>query len=203
MVRRPAPSWRRWPIARPLRWLPGAWLPPRELAPDETAAVVARSAGLPLLIEDLLAALLARPAMIVAAAVPERFSESCCSRLDALGSTGEFGVRAAAVFGPRFDWRLLGPVTALAEPGIGAAIREAIDAQLLVTDNQTGRPVFRHALTAEVIAADLDPSDRAALQLRAADAVARAPAAATLVNCSRLRPGCALRPETARTLPPC
>src|SRR5438046_1711407 len=32
----------------------------RELAPGETAAVVARSAGLPLLIEDLLAALLAR-----------------------------------------------------------------------------------------------------------------------------------------------
>jgi DNA-binding CsgD family transcriptional regulator/tetratricopeptide (TPR) repeat protein len=81
-------------------------------------------------------------------------------------------VRAAAVLGPRFDWRLLAPVTGLAEPGIGAAIRAAIDAQLLVTDDPAGRPVFRHALTAEVIAADLDPPGRAALQLRAADAVA-------------------------------
>ena len=144
----------------------------RELAPDETAAVVARSAGLPLLIEDLLASLLARPANVVATAIPERFSDVVLQRLDALGSMAQRVVRAAAVFGPRFDWRLLGPVTALAEPGIGAAIREAIDAQLLVTDDQTGRPVFRHALTAEVIAADLDPSDRAALQLRAADAVA-------------------------------
>ena len=108
----------------------------------------------------------------MATAIPERFSDVVLQRLDALGSMAQRMVRAAAVFGPRFDWRLLGPVTALAEPGIGAAIREAIDAQLLVTDDQTGRPVFRHALTAEVIAADLDPSDRAALQLRAADAVA-------------------------------
>ena len=111
-----------------------------ELAPDETAAVVARSAGLPLLIEDLLAALLARPANVAAAAMPERFSDVVLQRLDALGSMAQRVVRAAAVFGPRFDWRLLGPVTALAEPGIGAAIREAIDAQLLVMDDQQRPP---------------------------------------------------------------
>jgi DNA-binding CsgD family transcriptional regulator/tetratricopeptide (TPR) repeat protein len=144
----------------------------RELALEETTAVVTRSAGLPLLIEDLIASLVARPANVAATAMPERFSDVVLQRLAALGAEAQQVVQAAAVLGPRFDWRLLGPVTTLAEPGIGAAIREAMDAQLLAADDHNGRPVFRHALTADVIVADLDPSARAALQLRAADALA-------------------------------
>ena len=55
----------------------------------------------------LFAPLLARPADAVATAMPERFSDVVLQRLAGLGPAAQRAVRAAAVLGPRFDWRLL------------------------------------------------------------------------------------------------
>jgi DNA-binding CsgD family transcriptional regulator len=148
----------------------------RDLPDDDVADVVARSGGLPLLIEDLLASRLASPATAagLGGTVSERFRDVVVQRLGGLGGDARQVVRAAAVLGTRFDWRLLGPITGLTSAEVGAAIDTAVYAQLLIIDGPVRVPVFRHALTAEIVAAEIDTPARVMLELRAADAVARA-----------------------------
>jgi DNA-binding CsgD family transcriptional regulator len=145
---------------------------PNDLTAGEVAAVVTRAEGLPLLIEDLLAARRLRPEDDTSAAsVPQRFAHTVRQRLATLSDEATAIVEASAVLGSRFDWRLLEPMTTLPAAEVGAALREAVAVQLLVLDSSSGEAAFRHALIADVIVDGLDPIRRRTLHLAAADAV--------------------------------
>ncbi|MDN5855613.1 MAG: hypothetical protein L0K86_22795, partial [Actinomycetia bacterium] len=121
---------------------------------------------MPLLVEELLSV----PAAGISDAVPGTFADAVARRLDALGAEPELVVECAAVLGRRFDWRLLTPVTGLAEDRVRDGLADAVAVQLLRIDAD-GEFAFRHALTRDAVLAGLLPPTRVALARRAAKAV--------------------------------
>ena len=123
-----------------------------------------RADGLPLLIEDLLGA------------APDvgspRFADVVRARRDALSERTRRIVELAAVAGDRVDVDLLVAASMLDRASVTAALHEASRHQLLSSSHdQLG---FRHALTADVIRADLLPHQRADLAYRVVTAMERA-----------------------------
>lgn len=137
------------------------------------------SGGLPLLVEDLVAALVAGGRLRNGergwqfdqgdAPLPTRFSEVVAGRLADLDPQALAVLQAASVFGPRFDWDLLGPTTGLPPEQVAAGLRQALGSQLLAQDGHGFR--FRHALTCDVVLASLDPISRVDVHARAAAAL--------------------------------
>jgi DNA-binding CsgD family transcriptional regulator len=152
---------------------------PRDLA----EVVAARADGLPFLVEELLAAMvqsaelqkstdgwvLVRPR---ARSIPATFIDTVRHRLQATPGAGDV-VKAAALLGRSFDWRLLADMCGQDEGTVVYLLRRAVEAQLLaVEDTEPGPPFrFRHALTREAILADLIPPERVALGRRGLHAV--------------------------------
>ena len=128
--------------------------------------LVTRSAGIPLYVEELLAA-----AEAPERAVPATFAQAVRSRTGALRPVQLRVLRAAAVLGRRFDWRLLPAVTALPETEVLAALRAASDLQVLQGSGDALQ--FRHALHRDAILGDVFPPERSAMAA-AALAVLRA-----------------------------
>jgi len=149
--------------------------------PDAVHAFVAeRAEGIPFLVEEILAGLVGegalteqdgrwRAADLLAPAVPATFADAVRRRLDAVDADSRHVIGAAAVLGRRFDWALLGPVTGLADAAVVAALRDGVDLQLIVAEQESFR--FRHALTHEAVLAGLLPPERALLAGRALAAV--------------------------------
>jgi hypothetical protein len=119
----------------------------------------ARSEGLPFVVEELVAG----------DGVPSTLAELVAGRLAALSSEQREVLGAAAVVGAELDWRLLAPMTGVAEPVVLAALRAAVDIGLLVTGKQLG---WSHALTRDAVLATLLPPERAVLARRAAHVLA-------------------------------
>jgi DNA-binding CsgD family transcriptional regulator/tetratricopeptide (TPR) repeat protein len=101
--------------------------------------------------------------------LPESLRDALLVRLQRLGGAALGVVRAAAVAGRSVDHRLLAAVAGLPAAELGAAIREAVDQQLLVGEGMTYR--FRHALLREAVYADLLPAERATLHAALAAAL--------------------------------
>ncbi len=153
-----------------------------EPAPPEVDAFVgSRADGVPLFVEELLTGLTTTGALFrddsggwvarsrLTPRVPLTFGETVTQRLAALPGDARRVVEAASVVGRRFDWALLTTVTGLAEDELLAALRSAIDAELVVGEPDGFR--FRHALTRDAVLAELLPPQRARLASRAADAL--------------------------------
>src|SRR5918998_3602532 len=148
--------------------------------PEVDAFVAARADGVPLFVEELLTGLITTGALSregggwvarsrLTPRVPLTFGETVTRRLTALPGDARCVVEAAALLGRRFDWSPLASVTGLAEDEVLAALRAAIDVQLLVGEPDGFR--FRHALTRDAVLAELLPPARARLASRAADAL--------------------------------
>lgn len=75
--------------------------------------------------------------------VPLTFGEKVTQRLAALPATRDV-VQVAAVLGRRFHWELLATVTGLAEDQVLAALRVAIDAELMVGEPDGFRAARTH-----------------------------------------------------------
>ncbi|HKE98493.1 MAG TPA: LuxR C-terminal-related transcriptional regulator, partial [Actinomycetes bacterium] len=136
--------------------------------------------GVPLLVEELLAAWVGSGALVreqgdwavrryVAPVVPLTFADSVRRRFEGLDAAGKQLLQAAALLGRRFDWTLLPPGTGIEESVIAAALRRAVEAQLLAADERGFR--FRHTLTHDVVLAGILPPERIALARRALDAL--------------------------------
>lgn len=146
--------------------------------PPAVIELLERSAdGLPLLVEDLLAAserkghLLDdgegwRTAKELRPSVPLTFVDTVRQRMTGLSAEAVSVLHAAAVFGRAFRWELLGVVTGLDDVAVLEALRTAT-ATGLVTADADGFS-FRHALTAAAVLDDLFPPERALLSRRAA-----------------------------------
>lgn len=125
----------------------------------EITQLVARSDGLPFLVEELAGG--------SAGALPPTLSALVAARLAALPAGARPLLHAAAVTGADLDWRLLATVTGASDTATLAALRAATDAGLLVADGDRLR--WRHALTRDAVLATLIPPERAALASAAAD----------------------------------
>jgi len=135
-------------------------------SPDDTIAAVVRDAeGLPLLVEDLLAT-------GDLGGVAPRFADTVRARLARLNDCQRTVVGAAAVLGRRFDWRLLEQTAGVQGADVTGALHRCAALQLVVADGSGF--VFRHALTRDVILAELAGPERCRLSLAAAEALASA-----------------------------
>jgi predicted ATPase/DNA-binding CsgD family transcriptional regulator len=143
--------------------------------------VDARAEGVPFLVEELLAGLVNRGRLVLAASgwqlshdpgedVPVSFAQTVRDRLAELGPDGAAVLQAAAVLGREFDWHRLAGAAGVGEEEVFAALTSAITLQLV---EKTGRNRFRfrHALTVDAILASLLDPQRARLATRALDAL--------------------------------
>lgn len=130
--------------------------------PADRQALHHRSAGLPLLVEELLGA---DPGV-----VPRSVAESVQARHAALPDDGRAALQAAAVLGERFDWRVLADTVGLGEIEALAVLREIVRSGLIDPGEQDEFR-FRHALVRDAVLADLLPPERAAWAARALAAV--------------------------------
>jgi DNA-binding CsgD family transcriptional regulator len=142
--------------------------------------VAERAEGIPFLVEEVLAGLIAEGALaerdgtwqaddLAAAGIPGTFADAVRRRLDAVDADSRRVLGAAAILGRRFDWSLLSPVTGLAGAAVVAALRRGVGLQLVVADRDSFR--FRHALTHDAVLAGLLPPERAMLAGQALAAV--------------------------------
>jgi DNA-binding CsgD family transcriptional regulator/tetratricopeptide (TPR) repeat protein len=131
-----------------------------DIGDAELDAVVERAEGLPLLVEELLAA----PGM------PPSLAESVRTRLSAIGVVEQHVLACAAVLGRRFDWRLLAVAAGVDVGQVRDALERGVSDQLL--DFTDEGYFFRHALTRDAVLDTLLPHVRAELALGALRAVA-------------------------------
>ena len=149
---------------------------------DEVLDFAARAGGVPFLVEEVLAAGLGSGALVARGetwavadtagpVVPITFADSIRRRLAALGDDTRAVLVAAAVLGRRFEWSLLPAITHRDEAEVLAALRRAVDAQILTIDAAEPTFRFRHALSRDAVLADLLPPEVVVLSRRALAAV--------------------------------
>ncbi len=154
-----------------------------DVPPPVESLMRARSDGVPLLVEELLAGLVDAGALVrhgagwrivsdLPSGVPLTFADSVHQRLGGLDDGDRRVLHSAAVLGRRFEWSLVAPVSGLGEERVLAALRRAVAAQLVEADDDGFR--FRHALTRDAILADLLPPERVALARAAAAQIEKA-----------------------------
>src|SRR5919197_491387 len=134
--------------------------------PDEDLVdrVFIRSQGHPLFVEELLAA-----GLDGRGAMPPTLRDALMVRVERLSSDAQHALRVIAV-GQRLDDELLAEVTGLERRVLHEALRDGV-ANHIVTVSPEGRYGFRHALLREVVADDLLPGERSALDLALASAL--------------------------------
>lgn len=142
--------------------LAGRLTKPGELSVD-LDRVCARAEGNPLYLEELAAANFGSDS----AAVPPGLSDLLLSRLDALSPGTATVLRMAAVGGTVLDEPLLAAVVGEPVTVVEAALREAVDHNVLVQHAE--RLSFRHSLLRDAVYEDLLPSERTRLHARYAD----------------------------------
>lgn len=144
--------------------------------PERFGRSISESAeGVPFLVEELLAGLVAQGAVHMVAGewafgdemapvVPLGFAETVRARLAALGEETKVVLNAAAVLGRRFDWTLVPAVAEMTETIVTDCLSRAVHVQLLAAD---GGFRFRHALTRDAVLNEQLPPEHRALCRRA------------------------------------
>jgi DNA-binding CsgD family transcriptional regulator/tetratricopeptide (TPR) repeat protein len=137
-------------------------------------AIHERSDGIPLHVEELLAAIDENAlteqsvAVVQAAAVPDTLGDAVLGRAQTLPRSVREVASAAAVIGRSFDFDLLTAVTQ-ADPGeIAAALRQLKEAHLVLPGSDEVTFDFRHALIRDTLYADTDLPIRRRLHERVA-----------------------------------
>jgi ATP/maltotriose-dependent transcriptional regulator MalT len=134
-----------------------------------------RSEGNAFLIEEILAALQAGGGP---EELPATLRDVLLSRAEQLSPQTLRMLRIAAAAGRSVPDRLLARVADLDEPGLDAALREALEHHLLVVDDSGEGYRFRHALTRDAIYSDALPGERVRIHAAYAEALSADPALA-------------------------
>jgi class 3 adenylate cyclase/predicted ATPase len=148
----------------------------RKALSDETvAAVVERTGGVPLFVEELTRAVLENDDTNFAAhEIPATLHDSLTARLDRLGSAKEV-IQFGAVIGNEFSYRLLQAVYPISDESLQHACRDLVDAELLyvrgIPPETTYR--FKHALIQDAAYGALLRSRRKEIHLRIAETLVR------------------------------
>ena len=131
--------------------------------------LLARSEGNPLFAEELLASARAN------AGLPESLKDALLWRLESVPPDARQILGIAAVVGRTVDDALLAAVAGLANGELTAALRAAVDGNILTHDPESTGYSFRHALLREAIYGDLLPGQRRALHTTVAETLAKRP----------------------------
>lgn len=143
-----------------------------------------RSDGIPLHIEEMLAALRARsrPVDVAAMPVPDTLGVAVLERAQRVSATALEVARTASVIGRAFALDLLESVAGLDPTALDRALGELYEQHLLTRDEEAGHLHFRHGLICDAIYEAIPRSARRMLHARvAAEAGARGDADAAYV----------------------
>jgi DNA-binding CsgD family transcriptional regulator len=138
------------------------------------AAIHERSDGIPLHVEEFLAAIgedTLTPqsgAAVQSAAVPDTLGDAVLSRAKRLAARTREVASAAAVIGHSFGFDLLAAITDASVDEVAAALRELQDAYFVLAGTDAVSFDFRHALIRDVLYADTDLLVRRRLHERVA-----------------------------------
>lgn len=140
--------------------------------------------GVPLHVEELLAAMVADGVLAwtgsgwavtgpVPAGVPASLRTTLVGRTDRLSRPAAALLQAAALFGRRFPAVAAGAAAGVPGTDLIGCLREVVDSQLVVPEDDPQWYAFRHMLTAESLLGVPLPLERAGLARRAAEALVR------------------------------
>jgi DNA-binding CsgD family transcriptional regulator/tetratricopeptide (TPR) repeat protein len=132
-----------------------------------SSAVFERSDGIPLHVEELLAAISGKG---VTAEVPDTLADAVLTRAQDLTERSRVLAAAAAVIGRSFDLDLLTAVTNESPQVIDAGLRELCDRFFIQPQADGSVYDFRHALIRDALYADLTPHRRRDLHAQVAAA---------------------------------
>jgi class 3 adenylate cyclase/tetratricopeptide (TPR) repeat protein len=143
------------------------------VAREVVDAVVKRAGGIPLFVEELTRLVLDAGEVTAAHEIPVTLHDSLMARLDRMGPAREV-VKVAAAIGGEFTYELLRTVTAMSDVELQAAVKKAIDGEVLYA---RGVPpdasyLFKHALLRDVAYAALLKGQRRELHHVIARAIA-------------------------------
>ena len=127
---------------------------------DLVESVVRRSAGNPFFAEELVASSHSSPGETI----PDDLRDVLLGRVGSLSDPAQSILDVASVGGPAVDHDLLAAVAETEEASLTAAIREAVEAQIIIPTDVDGQPAyaFRHALVQEAVYDDILPRERRA-----------------------------------------
>ena len=128
--------------------------------PELVDRIYSRSEGNPFFAEELLAA-----EGTINGQVPDTLREVLGARIAALGDSSQELLRIAAAAGTRVRTDLLAAVAGMEDETLLRSLRESVEHQILVPDDDGGasRYRFRHTLVQEAVYADLLPAERTRL----------------------------------------
>jgi len=155
-----------------------AQLHPDPMAEDQLAEIIARSEGNPFFVEELVGVTAGTDRRL-----PTDLVGVLLARIDRLDEPARQVVRAASAAGRRVSHAQLAAVSGVAEPALEEALRQAVDSNVLVT--QQSSYAFRHALLAEATYDDLLPGERVRLHAAYADALRQGRASGTAAELAR------------------
>ncbi|HET6152740.1 MAG TPA: AAA family ATPase [Marmoricola sp.] len=154
-------------------------LHPAPLRESDVAGIVARAEGNAFFVEELVGATSA-----AGSDVPDDLAELLLVRVERLGDVSHQVVRAASVSGRQVSHGLLSEVAGVSAAELEAALREAVELNILVpTSNDFYR--FRHTLLAEAVYGDLLPGERVRMHAAYVDALASGRAVGTAAELAR------------------
>jgi class 3 adenylate cyclase/predicted ATPase len=145
------------------------------LTSESVQAVVERTGGVPLFVEELTRAVLESGSAEVAGhEIPATLHDSLMARLDRLGPAKEV-IQIGAVIGSEFSYELLHAVHPTAEEDLQGALRNATDAELVYVRGIVPDAAyqFKHALIQDVAYGALLRSRRKELHSRIAEVLVR------------------------------
>ena len=135
---------------------------------EDAERVHRRSGGVPLLVEEVVAAEAAG-----ASGVPDHLRDLFLARLSDMGKPAIRATSVVAVMGDRCEERLVADVLGLDVGMVATALDRAVGAQILVTDGNGYR--MRHELLGEAVYSNLPAGQRRRLHRRIAEALTGAP----------------------------
>jgi DNA-binding CsgD family transcriptional regulator/tetratricopeptide (TPR) repeat protein len=138
--------------------------PTAELVDD----VFERAQGNPFFTEELVAA----SSSGVEGQLSQTLRDTLMARIETLPDRTQHLLRVAATAGRQVEHDLLAAVAGLPEADLFDALRQAIYAYVLVTDNEREAYAFRHALVQEAVYSDLLPGERTRLHAAYATTIA-------------------------------
>jgi DNA-binding CsgD family transcriptional regulator len=146
------------------------------VARDVAAAVHARTDGVPLYVEELLAVLAETgvdgAGAVADAAVPATVEDAIIARLGARSAAARRVAQAGAVIGRGFGVDLLAAVMGVEPSELSDPLAELADHYVLLPTRTPGRLGFRHALICDAIYERIAEPERRRLHARTADAAA-------------------------------
>jgi class 3 adenylate cyclase/tetratricopeptide (TPR) repeat protein len=158
---------------RYVRMMVGQVAAQKALAEETVTAVVERTSGVPLFIEELTRAVLEEgSARLSRREVPVTLHDSLMARLDRLGAAKEV-LQVGAVIGGEFSYELLQAVHPIPEQNLQAALLSLTDAELLYVRGIAPDAVyqFKHALIRDTAYQALLKSRRRELHQRVAGTI--------------------------------